>query len=458
MIPRPNDVFTIQVGVTYFLLPGIYLLKQKWFLIFVPILGALWLMAYDKINEFLKKIKFINSTDIFLISLFIFLQPYNLNTIAAFSNHSVYLPILIFSFLFINNQISKNNINFSSFLNFEALMILCFIIFGVFLRLHHGVFLFSIVVSLFFLKKFKASFFSSLILLLIIFLSFYIQENTAIKYSKSLSNDFIDEMFRSLISGNLIEFHESNKFINPGQGSFWIEKFVRSFEPYSFFLYLAKFLETSIFSLSLRIVFFIFFIFVLVFNYNSIENKEFIIFSGIFIFGSSLFLFLLPMFEQNYLLPTNFLVIIHYYLFFKKIFKSVLYKIIPIIITPLILIIALAYTGVFENKLVESPEYRIWLNEFKEDSKDFNKDISLVYFDTKKPPIPEIYYWYLNTNFCNNDLDPTDCAKIKNINKIKDIYIIKKETDINKRNIFINSLIKKNYNLKKENKNFIILE
>ena len=60
------------------------------------------------------------------------------------------------------------------------------------------------------------------------------------------------------------------------------------------------------------------------------------------------------MFEQNYLLPTNFLVIIHYYLFFKKIFKSVLYKIIPIIITPLILIIALAYTGVFENKLVES--------------------------------------------------------------------------------------------------------
>ena len=125
------------------------------------------------------------------------MQPYNLNTIAAFSNHSVYLPILIFSFLFINNQISKNNINFSSFLNFEALMILCFIIFGVFLRLHHGVFLFSIVVSLFFLKKFKASFFSSLILLLIIFLSFYIQENTAIKYSKSLSNDFIDEMFRS---------------------------------------------------------------------------------------------------------------------------------------------------------------------------------------------------------------------------------------------------------------------
>ena len=66
-----------------------------------------------------------------------------------------------------------------------------------------------------------------------------------------------------------------------------------------------------------------------------------------------------------------------------------MYKIIPIIITPLILIIALAYTGVFENKLVESPEYRIWLNEFKEDSKDFNKDISLVYFDTKKPPIPE---------------------------------------------------------------------
>ena len=48
--------------------------------------------------------------------------------------------------------------------------------------------------------------------------------------------------------------------------------------------------------------------------------------------------------------------------------------------------------------------------------------------------------------------------KLKILTKLKIFILLKRKTDINKRNIFINSLIKKNYNLKKENKNFIILE
>ena len=429
-VPRDRDVFTIQVGVTYFLIPSILIFGKKlWFLFFIPTVSFLWIFSYIEGKKFLKKINYINNLDIFLIFTIIFLQPYNLNTIAAFSNYSVYLPVLIYAFFKFINLIEQKEIRY----NLSFFIFLLILYFGVFFRLHHGVFLFSMVITLFVIKNYTYFKASVIIFISIIFLAVIILFNSHLINSIDFINSFLDTVFNSLKTEKLEEFHESNKFYNPGQGDFWLEKIVRFLEPYCFFLFLPKFIDTGVVSVLIHFTFFLIFIYILKTNLETYGAKNFLILSIFFILGSSMFLFMLPMFELNYLLASNWLVIFNYYLFLKKKLNNLMYKLIPVGTIIGFIVLLIFYSGIFSSKLIETPEYRVWIEKFRQDSKNIDEN-SLVYFDTSTPPIPEIYYWFLNKRFCNFNLAPSDCAKILNIEDISNVYVIKKETSVNKKN------------------------
>jgi len=257
----------------------------------------------------------------------------------------------------------------------------------------------------------------------------------------------------------IVEFHESNKFFNPGMGLFWIEKIIRSLEIYSFFLFLPKFISNNTISLSIHILFFLIYVYISYFNFKTESNfKKFTLFSGIFLFGSSIFIFVLPMYELSYLLSTNWIIIINYYIFLKNVFKNFFFKLLSITTLLLIFILGIAYIGILKtnDNLIETPAYKIWYKELIKDISEIDKD-SLIYFDTNNPQIPEIYYWLIKKRkFCNFNLSPNDCSKILKIKEISNIYIIKKEYDplkINDIKIFLSS---HSYSKVKENKNVSI--
>jgi hypothetical protein len=451
-IPRDRDVFTIQVGVTYFLIPSILIFgKNLWFIFFIPTVSVLWIFAYLEARKFLKKINYINNLDVFLIFTLIFLQPYNLNTIAAFSNYSVYLPMLIYAFFKFLYLIEQKEIKY----NLSFLIFLLILYFGVFFRLHHGVFLFSMVITLFVIKNYSYFRVSVIIFISIVFFAVIILFNTHLVNALGFINSFLDTVFNSLKIEKIEEFNENNKFYYPGQGEFWIEKIVRFLEPYCFFLFLPKFIDTGVVSVLIHFTFFLIFIYILKTNLETYGAKNFLILSIFFILGSSIFLFMLPMFELNYLLASNWLVIFNYYLFLKKKLNNLMYKLIPVGIVTGSIILLIFYSGIFSSKLIETPDYRVWLEKLRQNSKNIDEN-TLVYFNTPTPSIPEMWYWFLNKRFCNFNLAPSECAKILNIENISKVYVIKREKSLNLKNNINKIMEKHSFFQTEENLNYKI--
>lgn len=450
-IPRPEDIFTTQIGVSFIILPSIIIFGQKfWFIGLIFAILFSWKLAFNQTEKFLQSFKIFNKLDIFLIILFFFVQPYNLNQIAAFSNQSIYIPLLIFSFFKILEIFDSKKIDLNSYF----FIFIFFLFLGAFFRVHHFVFLFSIFFFfLFFLNK-KFIKISIIILPIILILNFLITKYSGLNESIEHIYKFINVIINSFLNENIQNIREGDRFSNPPKDLFWLFKINDSLNIYSFFLFIPKFTNNLVISFLINFLCFLIFLFIIFKNFQNFKQKKFFIFSFIFLICSNFFLFILPMFELSYLLPTNFVIILNYYLFLKKFTGKYFYKTIFSIFISFAFILTLFYTGILESKFIESHKSRKVIKLFIKDFEKIDHSNSLVYFISNKPTYPELHYWFNKKNsICNFDLEFKQCAKLKNITNVKKIHIIISDTEGKLLNL--QELKKSNFIIEEITQNFI---
>ena len=452
-IPRPEDIFTTQIGISFIILPCVMIFGTNfWYIGFVFILLLLWNLALKQTQKFLKNFYNLNNLDIFLIILFFFIQPYNLNQIAAFSNQSVYIPLLIFSFFKILEIFKAGKVD----LNINFLILILFLLLGAFFRVHHFVFLFSIFFFFLISKNVKFIKISLIILPIILILNILIINFSGLNESIAHINKFIDVIINSFITGDIENIREGDRFSNPPEDFFWVFKINDTLNVYSFFLFIPKFTDNLFLSLLINTFFFLIFLFLIFKNYQYYKNDKFFILSIIFLILSNIFLFILPMFELSYLLPTNFIIILNYYLFLKNFTKKYFYKFLSSTLIIFTIILSMFYTGVIKSPFIESHASRKIIKLFMNEFNKIDHDNSLVYFLRKNPTYPELHYWFNKKNsICNFGLDFEKCAELKNIKDVKKLHFIRS-------NILDDFDFKKyeklNFVLIEKNKNFIHLK
>ena len=180
--------------------------SNYWYLVFYLFHGIFWFLALQEIKNFSHK-NSILGINYLLLTFIIYIQPYNINQTAAFSNEAIYYPLLIyFIFYFFGNF---ENLNFYSKKNkFKFIFLVLFLTIGTIFRLHNiilfGTFIFSL---LFFTNK---KIYKQLILLiflkcLFLFCFYYFADITGpIFFIKTIYSFFI-------IENNPTEYH--NHFI-----------------------------------------------------------------------------------------------------------------------------------------------------------------------------------------------------------------------------------------------------
>ena len=107
---------------------------------------------------------------------------------------------------------------------------------------------------------------------------------------------------------------------------------------------------------------------------------------------------------------------------------------------------------IYKNDKIETFQYRETFNSFKNVTKDFKTENTLLYFNEELITMPEFYSWIAKNKICNKELKVSQCAKILNKKEIKHI-IVKYGTDQIDNNFslkFIDNIndYEKNYNNK----------
>lgn len=416
-----NDFTSPQMGIVFVHYLGILLFgKEKFFLFFIFLSSTLW---WGVLYNFCQNDKFKNFKQIekVIIFLLVFLQPYNINQIANFSNEGVYIPCLILCFFFIlevmQNDFKKNTL--------KIVFIITFLLFGSFFRVHNLVFFISIIIFLLALKNYKLFKLSIYLFILAIFIKFILLYHFFPFVVDNIIS-FIKNLFTVFFQIDLSEYSKKSNWIVISKDNI-LDKFISATEIFTFFLLLKKFIpEYKI------IIFFINFFFIFIFYKSSesikvVIDKKFNLLSIIFICLSTIFTFILPIFEYSYLLPTSFIIIIYYFSFFKKILNIYLIKSICFASLLYFIIIFNAFF-IFKSNKIETYYYRITFNELKTIVNKIDVKSTLFYIDFEKYlTMPEFYRWIFGDKICNYRMSSNRCSEI--INKKNFKYIIIKTLD-----------------------------
>lgn len=424
MFAIPAEVYTPQIGISYIHALGIFFLGKKyWFIFYIFFVGILWNFVF----QMLKKdnlFKDLNINEKLILFFLIFLQPYNINQIANFSNESVYIPLLILCFFNLIDFIKRNQNEKISFIKQDIFVVL-FLVFGVLFRVHNILLFASIIFYFLINRQYRLCIYSSLYFILA--LTFYlIFTKNYIPHAFDSIKSFAYNMYESNMIGSYIGDELSEDHYLSLDKNVYLHKIVNATSIFSFFLFLKKFLADSY----LKILFVnIIFIIIFYFSLKVLKNKNRIFYnlSLIFIIFSAIFIYLIPIFEYSYLLPSSFLIIINYFLYFRNIFKRHFIKISYILIT----LYSLVITGIFffyKSDKVETFSYRKSFNSFKNITQNYNSENTLLYFNEETITMPEFYSWISKNKICNQELKITECAKILNKKEIKHI-IVKYGTD-----------------------------
>ena len=109
LFPTEYDMITPQIGVVFVIYISKLISLKYWYLIFYLLHAFFWFLVLNEIKNFSHKNKSLG-INYLLLTVIIYIQPYNLNQTAAFSNEAIYYPLLIyFIFYFFDNY---KNFNF----------------------------------------------------------------------------------------------------------------------------------------------------------------------------------------------------------------------------------------------------------------------------------------------------------------------------------------------------------
>jgi hypothetical protein len=448
MFAIPSEVYTPQIGISYIHAIGIFFLGKKyWFIFYILFVSVLWNFVFQIVKKNNLFDNLINKEKI-LLFLLLFLQPYNINQIANFSNESVYVPLLIISFFSLTDFIKRNQNEKISFIKQDVFIIL-FLFFGVLFRVHNIILFASIIFYFLLNKQYKLLVYSTLYFIFAL-TCYIIFTKGYIPHAFGLLKNFALNMYNSNIIGQYIGDKLSEDHYLSLDKDVYLHKLVNATSVFSFFLFLKKFLSDSY----LKILFInVIFIIIFYFSLKILRNKNRIFYnlSLIFVIFSAIFIYLIPIFEYSYLLPSSFLIIIFYFFYFKNLFKSNFIKVSYFLIALYSAIIASIFL-IYENDKIETFQYRETFNSFKNLTKDFKTENTLLYFNEELITMPEFYSWISKNKICNKELKVSQCAKILNKKEIK--YIIVKygthQLDNNFSLKFIDNIndYEKNYNNK----------
>ncbi len=403
LFPSDIDIVTPQIGVSIVIYISKLISSNYWYLVFYLFHGIFWFLALQEIKNFSDK----NSDlgiNYLLLTFIIYIQPYNLNQTAAFSNEAVYYPLLIyFIFYFFGNF---KNLNFYSKNKIKFLFLFLFLIIGTIFRLHNiilfGTFIFSL---LFFTNKKLYKHLILLIFLKCLFLfCFY--------YFGNIKGPFliIKKIFTFfIIDNNPLEFHSQNiksdiisfnDTINPSK-YFSIERANIFLSTFSSPLPLVKIFKNQNILLLVNLTFLLLFVYSLL--KLKIYNQFKYIISTYYLF-SSIFIFFLPMNEGSYYLPVSFLNIFIFYCFFKKIFKKYFEILTILSLVVSVSFFSLIYSGKIRIIDLEVYKHKKNLNEMLQIKKIVDDKKVDVFVPTPNINMPELWVWILNLKICNNTI------------------------------------------------------
>ena len=402
LFPTKLDLVTPQIGIVFFIYISKLISANFWYLFFYFFHAVCWLFVFLEIKNFSQKNDHLNLNSFLLIVLF-YLQPYNLNQVASFSNETIYYPILIYFFFKVFPKINY----LMSFKNKKThiLFIILFVLLGTIFRLHHLVLISSIILYFLIFVREKNYFeIFAIITFKIIFLTlfyYFYQFDGAIFFIKKIFNYFIVENnyieFYSNTNSNEVVFNDSINF----SSYFSIERLNILLSTFSSPVPVVKFFESQYIQLFVNFSFLIIIIIAfLKVNLSSQFKKIIIIFYSL----SLIFIFLLPMNEGSYYLPISFINIFILYCFFKKIFKSYFELITLSSLSTSILIFSLIYFG--NSKIINLETHNF---------KKLNKDMNDLKYNSQKHNIsaflplknlnnPELWVWKLKTKICNKNI------------------------------------------------------
>lgn len=413
LIPESN-IYTFQIGISLIHYIGLIIFGYDyWFLIPILLCSLLWCCCYVFFLKFIKSLKINSKFFLFTCLLCFFLQPYNLNQIATYSNEMIYYPLSIIILLyFYENLTYKNNILLS-------ILLIPVIIFGIFFRFHHLILILSIFFGYLHVKEKKIKiilffifFFICNILIISLMLSndsksivntlyIFINYLTDYFFNENLLNTYnLPGINVSVDNTNYFSLTKINDGLNVFSGHFILNKFISN--------------ELSIFILNLVFI-------PITYQGIKLTNSIFLKkFTSYFIFFSIIFLYVLPPNELNYYLPTSFIVIFSQIFFLKNLLKYQFNKFIIISFTIFFLsVVYLLSGGSFLSDKLEVLKNRDNFNELEQFKINyFNGNNNLV-FKTNELTFPSNLSKQLNTKFCNSNIEK--CMGIKK--QVKYIYL-----------------------------------
>ncbi len=460
LIPESN-VYTFQIGISLIHYIGIFLLGYDyWFLIPILLCSFLWSYCYIYFLKFINSFEIRSNFFLFTCLLCFYLQPYNLNQIATYSNEMIYFPLSILVFLYFHENVSNKNIIYKNN-KFLLIILIPLVLLGIFFRFHHLIFISSIFFSYLHLKKQRIEIL--IFFILFFFFNFFIILQILLNDNKNIINtlfifinyltDYIynENIFKTtVLAGMNVSVDNTNYFslakINDGlnvfSGHFILNKFFLS-----------------------EIIIFIFNLILMLISLKGIQLANSIFlkrFSYYFIFFSVVFLYILPPNELNYYLPTSFIIIFSQIYFLKYLLKKNFNKFIIIFSSIFFMcVLYLIIGGTFFSNKLEVHNNRDNLEELELFKINHFTEKNSIVLKTDELTFPSNLSKQLNTRFCNSIIEacmnlknPRDLDYITNVNKqnIEFIYLfgrdhgyVNKEFEESKINL-LKSIDKMNYN------------
>lgn len=414
LIPESN-IYTFQVGISLIHYFGILTFGLKyWYFFPIFLLGILWSFAYIYFSELLIELKLDNNFFKDICFLSFFLQPYNLNQIASYSNEMIYFPLSIIIFIFLYNYI----FNIQKVNSISKICLFPLIIVGIFFRFHHTILIISIFISYFYIDKkefSKISFFIIFILSNLIILTLFLFYISGISNTFYIFVNYISDFFLNKNIFDTLSLAGINTSVD-NTNYFSLAKINDGLNVFSGHLILNKFISNEIVIFIINIVL----IWVFYRGLKIIDSKFLKLIIYYFIILSVIFLYILPPNELNYYLPTSF-IIIFLQILFTKYYSGIYFKklIISFCIFFLLSISYLLGGGYFLSDKLEIIKKRENSKMFENFLiNDFIKEESLV-FKTDELTFSSNLSKDLDSKFCNSSLNK--CLKL--MNNVNYIYL-----------------------------------
>lgn len=303
---------TTQIAIVYYLIFLKFISQNYWLILYSVFFGLIWANLFNKLLYFSKKNFSRNNNLYIFLPLIIFFNYDYIVSASSFYNELFYYPFLIFAFLKIHNSLQKNKSIFN-----KSFLLCTFLILGVTLRIQHMVFLGSLALYFIYLKEFKNVF----------RVSFFIFVSIAIV--------FVLQKFLSGVDTTNIVNYVDGKPVLASINTNWLDKFIQilvnqvsqlnidlffknlkvQLALFTHFINIPKIIDYNLpnnFTNYQEIIYGLIALTVILFIIISFKNKRFRSFKIIlliYLFLTSIFLFLLSDHSSRYFLLVNFCVL-----------------------------------------------------------------------------------------------------------------------------------------------------